>query len=220
MKKSTSTIFIDKDSSEDHKQMMIESARSMCPECEIIIKYKENKNRRIELSSKQKDIYENLKLKMELVPESCWWSNVRNNINKEDWNLIKKDTHIKPGYKCEICGETGDEWPVECHEKWEYNNEDRIQKLTGFISLCPNCHKVKHMGHTQILGRNFQIEAMKRFMNINSLSKKDARLYYDYAFQEWRERSKIGWNFDISYIKEKFNSIDIEKTKFNNKERK
>jgi hypothetical protein len=26
---------------------------------------------------------------------------------------------------------------MECHEIWEYNDEDKIQKLIGLISLCP-----------------------------------------------------------------------------------
>jgi hypothetical protein len=41
--------------------------------------------------------------------------------------------------KCEICKETGKtqgyKHNVECHEIWIYNDEDKIQKLIGLISL-------------------------------------------------------------------------------------
>jgi hypothetical protein len=49
----------------------------------------------------------------------------------------------------EICKETGKtqgyKHNVECHEIWEYNDEDKIQKLIGLISLCPICHLTKNI---------------------------------------------------------------------------
>lgn len=33
---------------------------------------------------------------------------------------------------------------LECHEVWEYDEENSIQRLSGLLALCTWCHKVKH----------------------------------------------------------------------------
>jgi len=82
------------------------------------------------------------------------FSNVRSNVTKEEWDKLRKKSYKKAGYKCEICGDKGTNlgynWPVECHEIWEYDDETHKQILKGLISLCPNCHKVKHVGLAEI----------------------------------------------------------------------
>ena len=81
-----------------------------------------------------------MKLTIELVPRMCWYSNVRTNVTREKWDIIRKECYRKSNYKCEICGDKGTTHPVECHEIWEYDDVNYVQKLIGFIALCPNCH--------------------------------------------------------------------------------
>jgi Zn finger protein HypA/HybF involved in hydrogenase expression len=173
---------------------------------------------RIILTNEQKEIYENLKLKMELVPRSCWWSNVRDNVDKDLWDVIRKKTYQKTNFKCEICGGQGNSHPVECHEVWRYENTTKKQILEKFISLCPTCHSVKHMGYTSLQSKTLLIKAMNKFLTINNLSKPDARVLYDYAFQEWMERSGKKWNLDISLLMEEYN-IELKSLNLKPKER-
>jgi hypothetical protein len=82
-----------------------------------------------------------IKLTIELIPKTCFFSNVRTLLPKKYWDLLRRSSYAKAGYKCEICGESGKnqgyKHEVECHEIWEYNDRLKIQKLLGLVSLCP-----------------------------------------------------------------------------------
>lgn len=56
------------------------------------------------------------RLSIVLVPQTCWFSNVRSHVSKEDWIRIRKETAAQAHHQCEICGGRGPEWPVECQK--------------------------------------------------------------------------------------------------------
>jgi len=111
------------------------------------------------------------KLTIELVPSTCWYSNVRDNVTKSEWDKIRKSTYKKANYLCEICGGKGHRWPVECHEIWEYDDENHTQTLKGLIALCPDCHKVKHFGLTSTRSEHELHHAINHLKNVNNFSK-------------------------------------------------
>lgn len=137
-------------------------------------------------------------LTIELVPKTCWFSNVRSNVTKEQWDKLRKATYAKAEYQCQICGGRGPKWPVECHEIWDYADKSLIQTLTGLIALCPSCHKVKHMGFAQISGK--EIEMTCHLAIINGWTYKAACQYVGERFDLWRKRSKYDWLLDISWL--------------------
>lgn len=145
----------------------------------------------------------NLKLTIELVPQSCWFSNVRDHISSDEWNIVKKDSYKKSNYKCEICGGKGEKHPVECHEIWEYDDKNKVQILKGLISLCPSCHQVKHIGYAQKTG-NLD-KAIEHFKKINKTSGKDSLNYIKNVFIIWNERSKYQWKLDIKWLNDHYN---------------
>lgn len=138
------------------------------------------------------------KLTIELVPETCWFSNVRSSVSRTDWDQLKRITSAKADRVCEICWGVGPRWPVECHEIWEYDDKRHVQKLAGLIALCPSCHQVKHIGFAQIRGK--LQEAIGHLKNINGLTTGDAHEYVENAFNKWRERSQYNWKLDISWL--------------------
>ncbi len=148
-----------------------------------------------------------MKLEIELVPETCWFSNVRSAVSKKEWDLIKKRVSDKAYAVCEICGGTGPKHPVECHEIWSYDDKKLIQKLEGMIALCPNCHGVKHYGYSQMRGKGEQM--FLHFMKINELTSEQAAKEIKKAFVTWGERSKKEWVLDISLLKDY--GIDVSK---------
>jgi hypothetical protein len=106
------------------------------------------------------------RLTIELVPRLAHYKNVRSNVSEEQWNIIREKTYKKARYCCEVCGGIGiGKHRVECHEIWKYNDAERIQKLEGFISLCPSCHEVKHMGYANINGRGGIAKEHLAFVN-------------------------------------------------------
>ena len=144
-----------------------------------------------------------MKLEIELVPSTSWYSNVRSNVSKNKWDTIRKRSYKKANYKCEICGDNGRnqgvKWPVECHEIWDYNEETKIQKLTGFISLCTNCHKTKHAG-LAIFVNNEKDLVINQLMKVNEISKKEAEHHIEESFKLWERRNQYEWKLDLSYI--------------------
>lgn len=141
-----------------------------------------------------------MNLTIELIPSTSWFSNLRSLLEKEEWDKIRKGCYKKASYKCEICGGKGPTHPVECHETWEYDEDKKIQKLTGLIALCPSCHEVKHLGLAGINGR-FDI-AVAHFCKINKCTKDEAHKYIEEAFSDWKKRSEKDWDLDITLLEE------------------
>jgi hypothetical protein len=150
-----------------------------------------------------------LKLTIELVPSTSWMNNVRKVLTTTQWNALRGAVCDAAYNICEICGGEGPKHPVECHEIWQYNEKTNVQKLTGMLSLCPDCHMVKHIGLAQVKGK--YDEALKHFMKVNKLKKRQAEEYVDEAFKLWRERSKSEWTLDLTILKRY--GIDSEKLK-------
>lgn len=139
-------------------------------------------------------------LTIELVPKSCWFSNLRSELPRKDWDRLRKKTYEKAQYRCEICGGKGDKWTVECHEIWAYDDLNKIQKLDGLIALCPPCHQVKHFGFANI--NNKGKEALIHLAQVNAWPLGKASLYVEKCFVIWENRSKYPWTLDISILQE------------------
>ena len=136
-------------------------------------------------------------LKIELVPKTSWYTNLRN-ILPEKWDEIRRESYKKANYKCEICGVK--EHLLECHEVWEYDAQKYIQKLVGLEVLCSSCHMVKHAGLAQHQGKLSKV--IGHLAAVNHWDVNEAIEHVDQAFKEWMERSKLSWEIDISLYKE------------------
>jgi len=147
-----------------------------------------------------------MKLEIELVPETVWESNIRNLLPSPEWDKIRKEQYKKAVYKCEICGINA---KLHCHEKWEYDDENHIQKLVGFIALCENCHMIKHAGfsmHT-IEGRKKydKNKLIEHFCKVNNCKKEDFLKHEEEAFDKWEEKSNSEWTQDFGLWNELIN---------------
>jgi hypothetical protein len=144
-----------------------------------------------------------MKLTIELVPQTAWYSNVRSNVTKGQWDVLRKECYSNAGYQCEICKGRGPKHPVECHEIWDYNDETCEQTLKGLIALCPDCHKVKHMGYARISG-NYD-RALAHLAKVNGLTEEEADAYVHHCFEKWEERSQKEWKLDITILENRDN---------------
>lgn len=143
----------------------------------------------------------NLLLTIEFVPKTVWFSNVRSMVSAQDWDKLRKKSYKKSNYKCEICGGIGKKHPVECHEIWKYDDKKYIQKLIRLICLCPNCHRVKHIGLAYVKGKGSLAEG--HLARINNWSRKETKIYIDKQFALWERRSKFDWTIDLAWLKNK-----------------
>lgn len=138
------------------------------------------------------------KLEIELVPQTCWYSNVRTNVSKREWEICKDYTKEQSGGKCQICGGRGRRWATEAHEIWDYDDERMIQMLVGLIALCPQCHEVKHIGRAEIVGNGPR--ALAHLAKVNGWTIPAAEQYLRWAGELWALRSQEQWTLDITFL--------------------
>lgn len=145
-----------------------------------------------------------MKLTCELVPKTCWYSNVRSNVSASKWKKISQKTFLKANYTCEICGtckNTGStKHGMEAHEIWEYTIEGdvRKQKLIRIQCLCKKCHMCKHPGLARIQGKLMVV--LYHMMKINNINSNEVEKYLENVFLQWEYRSKFNWELDISWL--------------------
>jgi 5-methylcytosine-specific restriction endonuclease McrA len=139
------------------------------------------------------------KLTIELVPKTCWFSNVRAVLSRREWQGLKRAVFSSAGHRCQICNGQGPKWPVECHEVWQYDDHERIQTLSRLIALCPSCHQVKHIGLAKTLRRDQK--ALKHLARVNGWTKSQADRYVSDQFSQWEERSRHEWRLDIDHLR-------------------
>lgn len=139
-----------------------------------------------------------MKLTIELVPQTSFYTNVRSNVTKKEWDVIRNKCYTDANHKCEVCGGVGKKHAVECHEVWQYDDETHTQTLVGLVALCPSCHRVKHAGLAQVNGLINLV--VKQLMKVNNMSFEAAIKYIDNSFDIWEKRSKFEWKLDITYL--------------------
>jgi hypothetical protein len=150
------------------------------------------------LKSQIQNQFGNIRLSVELVPKTCWFSNVRDHVTRSEWDKLRKASYEKAGNVCEICGGRGVKHPVECHEIWFYDDDKLTQTLKGLISLCPNCHEVKHIGFASLRGRGEIAKA--HLVKINEWTNEKTEQYLNLVREIWIERSKHEWNLNFEWL--------------------
>ena len=149
--------------------------------------------------------FEDVKLiiNVELIPQTMWRVNLRSELLHK-WNEIRKNVYKNADYKCEICGSKGDKHPVEAHELWSYDDDQKMMVLDKVIALCPMCHSCYHLGFASVQGK--VDNALKHLQKINGFKdEKQMERYGNFVWETCRRRSKFNWRLDISKAKRYFN---------------
>jgi hypothetical protein len=141
---------------------------------------------------------EQRKLTIELVPTSCWYSNMRTLVPRKVWDSIRKETYTHYNHACGICGST--QGRLNCHEIWVYDDDQHMQSLDGFIALCDLCHHCKHLGFAGILASRGQLDmqvVIDHYCKVNGCSLTDFKEDERSAFELWSYRSEFPWDTDL-----------------------
>ena len=138
------------------------------------------------------------KLNFELVPDGCWYSNLRSILSKKEWDAVRREAYSRAGGRCMICGR-----PVtrlEAHEKWSYDEKNAVQKLEDVVAICHTCHSVIHIGRTQLMGD--EEAAIKHFMRVNKCTYADYIKALGAANERHRKLNEVSeWKLDLTYLK-------------------
>lgn len=149
-----------------------------------------------------------MRLTVELVPATCWYSNVRSNVFPTTWDRLQAEIFKASGHRCGICSGRGNNHPVELHEIWQYDDHRLVQKLTGLEALCPKCHQVKHLGLAIQEGQSEQV--LTWLMHVNKLTAQQALAYIQNTTKIHQIRSQFDWKLDLQALTAKF-GIKLDK---------
>lgn len=138
---------------------------------------------------------------VDLVPSSCWFSNVRSAVAIADWDRLRRMITGRAGRHCEICG-LGENRSrhrfLEAHERWAYNETTSTQWLRRLICLCSDCHAVTHYGLSSLRGRAEEAHAHLR--RVTGMTAAQADAHIESAARLWAERSRRDWTLDLSIL--------------------
>lgn len=139
---------------------------------------------------------------VDLVPSSAWYSNLRSELTPAEWKAVSTSTYKASRYLCCACGGKGPTHPVECHERWSYDERTRVQTLLRLCSLCPACHEATHIGLANVRGRGR--EAQQHLMSVNGWTPRETTAHVDAAFEAFERRSAMKWTLDARLLIEMF----------------
>lgn len=143
---------------------------------------------------------EPLRLRVEMVPQSSWYKDLRELLDEAIWERISSLVAERAGGRCEICGGRGPRHrPVECHELWRFDDPVRVQTLVRVVALCPDCHAVKHWETVRKHGGDTQARAHLARVNGWSLAQTDAHIRD--AFGRWAQRNQGPWILDLEGLR-------------------
>lgn len=138
---------------------------------------------------------------VDLVPSTCWFTNVRSCVSPKDWERLRRMITRRAGMRCEICG-AGEDKPtrrwLEAHERWVYDSVRGTQRLARLICLCTDCHTVTHFGFAQV--RGLEEAANLHLMGVTGMNRVDAYAHVQDAFALWETRSARTWELDLSML--------------------
>ena len=142
---------------------------------------------------------------IDLIPQTCWFTNVRYCTDSRDWDRLRNHVYSRVNNTCECChNKTND---IEAHERWHYDADTKTQKLVRLVALCNMCHTTTHMGLAQIRGKGD--EALEHLKQVRNFTQEEVIEHKNQAFQVWRERNEIEWNLDLSLLTD--NNIKLSK---------
>jgi len=146
-----------------------------------------------------------------LIPETCWYSNLRSILPKSKWDIVRKKTYSDNSLTCEFCRgqfsaiEPTKQHPVEAHELWQFDDFSHTQTLTKVLCLCPDCHLTQHLGFANTQG--LQVQVMSHYQKIAKISEEEAEQVAVAAFKKWKERSQHEWELNLTWLYENFPEI-------------
>ncbi|MDO7867047.1 HNH endonuclease [Nocardioides jiangxiensis] len=148
---------------------------------------------------------------VDLVPASCWFTNVRSHLAPADWDRVRRMVYERAGHRCEACGEPARPqqriW-LEAHERWAYDEAPTdepfasfgmpVQRLRRLVCLCTRCHETTHLGLAGLRGHHER--AFDHLCAVNGWTRSRARIHVTEANRLFEERSRVEWLLDLNIL--------------------
>jgi len=142
------------------------------------------------------------RLTCELVPSTSWGNSLKKRLPKMVWDRLRDDCYRNADHQCEICCASG---TMEAHEVWSYDDTAHTQTLVRLISLCNDCHQIKHFGRAVKVCSEEELDALSvHFTRVNCCSEDDFDQHLKQVQAKWAERSRYEWQLILPPEIERF----------------
>ncbi len=138
---------------------------------------------------------------VDMVPSSCWFTNVRSDVSGQDWERLRRMITRRAGQRCEICDRPEDRDTrrrLEAHERWVYDDATGVQALRRLICVCSDCHLATHLGYANVTGR--ADHALAHLRTVTGMTDSEAGRHVETAGELWTARSGRTWTLDLSIL--------------------
>lgn len=135
---------------------------------------------------------------VDLVPQTCWFTNARSALTPVDWERVRLLVLGRTARHCEGCGSS--EGRMEVHERWDFDASTLTQRLCRLVCLCERCHSATHFGLAELKGTAPQARA--QLAAVNGWTPRQVEQHIADAITRWSERSKVTWALDLSILQE------------------
>jgi hypothetical protein len=96
----------------------------------------------------------------DLLPENVWIPSLRKLLSRTEWDRLRLSVGETAGMRCTVCGQPnhdprdGQPRLPECHQVWHFDLSGplAIQRLAELVSLCNDCHRVRHLVSADLRG--------------------------------------------------------------------
>lgn len=141
-----------------------------------------------------------MNLTIDMTVRNDWKKYLLERISEDEYEAVKKGFHNQNNHRCVVCGNQGKKWSVEAHENWEYDCKYKIQTLMEITSLCPECHRVRHILIDNINNEDDYIDydCIKHFMKVNKCTKEDFYSYYNQVKEKYLKEKEYYWVFNLN----------------------
>lgn len=138
-----------------------------------------------------------MKLDIHLIPKKSWYHNLRKLLGSK-WTPLSKAVRENANYTCEVCGDASlQKRDYHCHEVWEYDYTNMIQRLHHMECLCWRCHAVRHWGHSVATKKNMNL-LLEHASRVNGISKNAFLKYIAEEFRKWHANKEKEWDVDLN----------------------
>lgn len=134
----------------------------------------------------------------DMLPTTSWEANLRTVFSEPEWDRLRKFCYQASGNTCMACGSRG-EPHVEAHESWRFDEKTGVQTLRGLLCLCPTCHKAKHLGFANRIGRLPQV--LERLMWLNDWDEATLARELVKVEQRQEELSTRTWTLNLDFLR-------------------
>jgi len=135
---------------------------------------------------------------VDMIPRSCWFTNVRTCVSPQDWERLARMIYRRAGDRCEVCGAPLDRAAgrrLEAHERWHFDDATGVQALRRLICLCNDCHLSTHLGFANVTGRADQ--ALAHLRAVTGMTHAETSRRVQDAGDLWTARSRRVWTLDL-----------------------